>query len=89
GIEAVWETIEAYETHTRSSGYFDVQRREQARTWMYRTIEDHLRADFFADPAVRSALPGLERAVAEGRRTATDAARALLDLYQGHPPRER
>jgi len=48
---------------------------------MHEMIDQALRQQFDAHPAVRSRVAALERDVAEGRTTSFRAARMLLDAY--------
>lgn len=82
GLGAVWQAVLDFRDHTQANGFFAEQRREQARHWMHAAIEHRLRDAFFADARVRRALPGLERAVLDGRLSADAAAERLLALYR-------
>ncbi len=86
GVPAVWAMTEEYFAHVRASGMLDARRRAQAVEWMHALIAEGLRTRFYTSPAVRSRLPGLERAVAEGRLPALGAARELLGLADGGRP---
>ncbi|MFB6098236.1 MAG: methylmalonyl Co-A mutase-associated GTPase MeaB, partial [Salinibacter sp.] len=55
GIDEAWAAVERYRAYTQETGFFDEQRRRQARHWMYETIKQRLRDDFFADPEVNAA----------------------------------
>lgn len=81
GLDEIWETIQAYRTRTRHSGYFEEQRRQQARHWMYQTIEQRLRDDFFSDDGVQAALPSIEDDVLAGTLSSFAAAEQLLSVY--------
>ncbi len=83
GIAEVWEVIEAYRAHTQANGFYDQQRRQQARRWMLHTIERHLREDFFAHPGVMTARPRLEEKVTSGAISPFEAAQRLLEIYHG------
>ena len=82
GIDAVWDTVQRYRAYTQETGFFETQRRQQARHWMYQTIEQRLRDDFFADPDVESARAEVEADVLEGRLSSLAAAERLLSVYQ-------
>ncbi len=82
GIGAVWDTVERYRAYTQETGYFEEQRRRQARRWMYQTIERRLRDDFFADPDVDAARDQIEEAVLDGDLSSVAAAEQLLSVYR-------
>jgi len=81
GIDEVWQAVQQYVREARSSGYFETQRRRQARYWMRQTIEYRLMEDFFAHDRVRSQIDDIEQRVLEGRLSSFAAADQLLDAY--------
>ena len=56
GIAEVWDMIDRYFDFVKANGYFDAKRREQARYWMYESIDERLRANFYNNPAVAALL---------------------------------
>jgi len=81
GIDDVWATVEAFRTETQETGFFDEQRRQQARHWMYQAIERRLREDFFSTPRVQSKRGAIEEAVLDGEISSFAAADKLLSIY--------
>ena len=82
GIDDVWDAVTTYRDETQASGFFDTQRRRQARYWMRQTIEQRLLDDFFGDPMVRERLEETEREVLNGTLSSFAAADHLLDAYR-------
>jgi len=80
GIAELHGALEALGTALREQGHTAARRREQDRWWMRATIEERLIADFYNDPHVAAALPGIEAAVVSGARSPFDAAEELLKL---------
>ena len=81
GIKEIWDMIYAYIDFVRKNGYFERRRNEQAKYWMYETINEHLRDSFYQNPQIASLLPLQEQEVLEGKATSFSAARKLLDMY--------
>ena len=81
GIKEIWDMIYAYIDFVRKNGYFERRRNEQAKYWMYETINEHLRDSFYQNPQIASLLPSQEQEVLEGKATSFSAARKLLDMY--------
>ncbi len=81
GIKEIWDMIYEYVSFTRQNGYFDYRRNEQAKYWMYETINEQLRLSFYNNPVIKAQLQGAEQAVLEGRQTSFVAAQNLLDRY--------
>lgn len=84
GIAEVWDMIDRYFEFVKSNGYFEAKRREQARYWMYESIDERLRANFYNNPAVASLLRENEAEVLANRRSSFIAARDVLDYYFNH-----
>lgn len=76
GLEKVWETVQKFLADNAST--FGQRRREQARFWLHQTVEQQLRTQFYQHPAIRDALPALEKAVMAGTISTTAAAEQLM-----------
>lgn len=81
GIEQIGQHLEQYIDLTRQNGYFDRRRRDQARYWLHETIQQKLRQLFFEHPEVKRQLPGIEKAILEGRMSSFQGAERLLQLF--------
>jgi LAO/AO transport system kinase len=78
GLAAVWETVCSHRERLDASRELAAKRREQALAWMWSLIEEGLRARFRRHPEVGRQLPRIQREVAAGRLSATQAAQRLL-----------
>ena len=81
GIPEVWDMIDRYFAFVKENGYFDRRRDDQARYWMYETIDDRLRSRFYNDPCVMQMLKDKEQKVLDRRISSFIAARDVLDYY--------
>lgn len=81
GIKEVWDMVYEYIDFVRANGYFQHRRNEQAKYWMYETINEHLRNSFFQNPTIEDMLRAEEKAVLDGQKTSFVAAKQLLDSY--------
>lgn len=81
GIDDVWETIYQYINFTQKNGYFNEKRSQQAKFWMYETIEMILKDNFYTDQKVKKNLNDFENKVIEGKMSSFYAAKKLLDIY--------
>jgi LAO/AO transport system kinase len=86
GIAAIWKMVLEHHGQTLRSGWYERNRREQARKAMYAAIENGLRDQFFSHSGVKRDLATLETEVLEGRISAYRAARQLLDRFSGAKP---
>ena len=79
GIAEVWDMIDRYFEFVKKNGYFDRRRHEQARYWMYETIDSELRRRFYDDPDRAAAIATAERLVLSNRLSPFLAAQQLLE----------
>src|SRR5690554_2240141 len=81
GITSVWNMIGEYLDTTRSNGFFEENRREQATYWMFETIQERLRNDFYQSDIIKKMMPEYEEKVKNARISSFEAARELSELY--------
>lgn len=67
GIDEVWDMIDRYFAFVEGNGYFEERRRQQARYWMFETIDAELRRRFYDDPLRSGRIAEAERQVQIGR----------------------
>ncbi len=81
GIDEVWQSLADYFILVRENGYFSDRRASQAKFWMFETIEECLKRNFYQNLEVRSALSSLEPKVSGDQLSPFVAAQLLLEKY--------
>lgn len=81
GIEEVWAMILAYMSFIKENNYFHERRIQQAKYWMYETINEALKNSFYQDERVKSRLKTIENDVLKEKMSSFVAAKELLNLY--------
>lgn len=81
GIPEIWKMVDDYMLHVRTNGYFDHKRHEQAKYWMYATINEQLRDHFYHNPAIAKLLTQMEHRVLNAEVSSFVAAKEVLDHY--------
>ena len=81
GIAEVWDMIDRYFAFVTENGYFTQRRLQQARYWMYETIDEQLRRHFYDNPQVSALLNEKEQRVLDNLQSSFTAALDVLDLY--------
>ena len=81
GLEEVWKGVEEFLDHIESNGYFQSNRNQQNKYWMYESINDALKDSFYRDPAVAAHLADVEQRVLDAKLSSFIAAKELLDIY--------
>ncbi len=80
GIEDFWSHVLRFQTLQTANGLWNQRRQMQATMWMWEQIQAGLKAQFYANPQVASALPKVLAGVQSGQLAASTAARQLLGL---------
>jgi len=80
GIQELWDEILNYVSFTKNSEYFNVRRLSQSKYWMYQTIEETIREQFYANPSVSENLTKLEKWVLDGKLSSFAAAKKIIDI---------
>ena len=81
GIAEVWEMIDRYFNFVQGNGYFEAKRQQQARWWMYETIDEQLRKHFYNNERIKTMLTDCEADVLANRRSSFAAAAQVLNSY--------
>lgn len=81
GITEVWNMIYDYFAFVKKNGYFDLKRAEQSRYWMYESINEQLKSDFYQNHLIKKALEEKEQEVQEQKISSFIVAKHVLDLY--------
>ncbi len=81
GIDNIWNTIQDYIQKTKENNYFGIHRSEQAKYFMYETINQALHDNFYKNHLIEEDLFLMEKQVLDGKLTPFAAARNLLNKY--------
>lgn len=81
GIKEVWEMVYQYIDFVKKNGYFEHRRAEQAKYWMYESINEQLHNSFYQNATIADMIPGIESNVLAGQCTSFVAAKQLVDAY--------
>lgn len=84
GLLELWNGIEDFLKFTKSNGYFEQNRSQQAKYWMYETINAELRDSFFKSDFIERLIPEVEGRVLRDEISSFAAAKELLDVYYSH-----
>lgn len=82
GLPEIYQKIKDYFTLVKGNGYYQHKRREQAKFWMYESINEALRNNFYENPDIEKALVQYEERVLDGSMESFIAAGQLLDIYR-------
>ena len=80
-IKEVWDMVWSYIDFVKKNGYFQYRRNEQAKYWMYESINESLKNGFYNNPEIAARLAQAEQHVLGGEQTSFSAAQKLIDFY--------
>lgn len=81
GLPEILAKIEDYFTLVKGNGFYRKKRREQARYWMYESINESLKNMFYENEEIEKLLPDYEDAVLRGDLESFSAAGELIEKY--------
>lgn len=82
GLSDVLSKIEEYFDLTVRNGYYEHRRREQARYWMYETINETLKNKFYGNSYIKHKITECEQQVLNGETSSYVAAYELIKYYE-------
>ena len=82
GLSDVLSKIEEYFDLTVRNGYYEHRRREQARYWMYETINETLKNKFYGNSSIKHKIIECEQQVLNGETSSYVAAYELIKYYE-------
>lgn len=81
GIDKIYEMIQNYFELTTKNGFFDQRRNEQNKEWLYSSIENSLKDNFFHNSQIKIALKKELINLENGATTPFHSAKNLLKIY--------
>lgn len=81
GVADVWKNIEEFIAFVRTNGYFERHRTEQAKYWMYETINQALLDGFYRNERMERFIEQAEKQVLNNEISSFVAAHNLLTEY--------
>ena len=81
GIREIWDMIHEYIVFTKGNGYFERKRNEQANYWMYESINDYLKQQFYGNEEIQRMLVESEENIRKQKVSSFVAAKEVLDYF--------
>lgn len=82
GINEVWNMVERYMIFVKENGFFNKRRVRQSKYWMYETINEKLKSDFYQNKTIQELLFETENQVLNDEISSFAAANKLLNWYK-------
>lgn len=81
GIDDVWSIIDEFIRHTKTKGYFDSKRKQQAVYWLEESINQELHRKFYENKELNTMLQTFREQVQNGEVSTQKAANLLIDHF--------
>ncbi|MGC3979336.1 MAG: methylmalonyl Co-A mutase-associated GTPase MeaB [Paludibacteraceae bacterium] len=82
GVPQVWEMVMKCIQFTKDNGYFEHKRTSQSKYWMYESINEKLKYDFYNNEEIQHLLILAEQKVLSNELSSFIAAKNLLKAYK-------
>ena len=80
-MDDVWNMVERYVAHTQTNGFFENKRTQQAKYWMFESINEQLKDNFYQNKTIEDLLQHYEQRVLNNEISSFIAAHELLETY--------
>ncbi len=81
GISEIWDLILEHTRSGKETGHFHSNRKNQNKSWLLQTIDEHLKQRFYADLKVQEMLEKMTKKVVENEISPFRAAEEVLKRY--------
>ncbi len=78
GIKEFWKLVQDFILLTKNSGFFENNRKQQAKDWFYSLIDERLKSNFFNDKYISEILPTFEEEILNNKLFVLDALEKLF-----------
>jgi len=80
GVLEIWDLIKDFVQHSKANQFFEKNRNSQEEFWLYDTINEQLRTQFYSNPKIKSALEKQLLLLAKKKTTPYEVASVLLSI---------
>ncbi len=81
GIKEVWDMVASYIKKVKENGAFEERRCGQQKYWLYESIEERLKMQFYNAPGMEELLKKYEQLLLSGKTTSFAAASKALQYF--------
>ena len=82
GIDQVWESIIQYQNFTQARGFWESNRRQQNKTWLYECFNNLLQQEVNKSQSFNNGVSALEQKVENGSLSPYQGAKDLLSMFK-------
>lgn len=79
GIEEAWNIIESFLIKTKTTGYFEENRKRQTKDWFYKFLNHQVLTSFYEGNGISEKLKTIEQQVLNGEISPFEASRIVME----------
>ena len=81
GIDKIWDIINNYIEITSQNGFLERNRNRQSLYWMYETINNAVKENFYSDKNIKNTILDVEKQILGNMISSFQGAKILLEKY--------
>ncbi len=81
GVREIWDMVFEYVDFVKNNGYFQYRRNDQSKYWMYESINEYLKSNFYNNVAIENELKIKEQQVLNSQISSFVAAKEMIELW--------
>ena len=81
GIKEIWDMVFEYIDFVKNNSYFQYKRNDHSRYWMYESINEYLKSNFYNDSVIEKELKIKEQQVLDSQVSSFIAAKEMIELW--------
>jgi len=81
GVAELWNLVLEYVNDTKKNSYFTQRRNEQSQYWMFETINETLKSNFYHHNEISCLIDSYKNKVLSNEMSSFSAAQELLNMY--------
>jgi LAO/AO transport system kinase len=82
GLDDIWESIQKWESLTKTNDFFSHQRQSQSHWWLQESIIERLKHDFFQSEEVKTEIQSLQKKIENQTISVSEASERLVAKYR-------
>jgi len=82
GLDEIANNIEKFVSHSKQSGYFENNRKQQSVYWMHEAVNHLLKEKFYENPIIQKKVKKTEKEVQSGKLSTFKAASQLMKYFE-------
>ena len=80
GIKKAWKIVESFVLKTKTTGFFNENRKRQTKDWFYKFLNHQVLTSFYENTKIKEQINNIEQQVVKGDISPFEASRIILAI---------